>query len=143
MCMYIGIKGKKISPVAPYIVGDRFHGIDQERLVDPEIDLLSQFLAREYARLPQHPQMVRDGRAAQRRYPDDLADVQALTALEGEQYPLPVLVAQRGVHLGNVAPFPGNRAHVVPVHDYKCSYIAMMPSTTIFRRSGCPASASF
>src|SRR5213075_562516 len=46
----------------------------------------------------------------------DLADVQPLAALEGEEDPLAVLVAQRCEHLRDRLPLPRDGAHVVALH---------------------------
>src|SRR5690242_11510801 len=106
----------KTSRIAAYVIDDCLHGLDEEVLVDPEIDFLADLLAREHARLAQRLQVMRYRGAAQGRYLHDLAYVQALPPLEREQDALAMLVAERRIDLGDLAPGPGYSPHVVSVH---------------------------
>src|SRR6202022_1029398 len=67
---------------------------------------------------------------------DDFADVQALAGLEREQDALPVLVAQCGIYLRNIAPFTRDGAHVVFIHNYIISYLVTSCQALALAASG-------
>src|SRR5579862_176792 len=107
----------------PDVGEDRMKRFLEEFLVDPVPHLLADFLGLEDAGIAKAVQVVRDRRTRERRDLDDLAHVQALALLEGEEDSLAVLVAQRREGPRDDSPFARDRPEVVSIHNHILSYI--------------------
>src|SRR5215471_4022104 len=98
------------------VVADRVERRAHGPRVRPKIYFLADLLALQYAGIAEHAQVMRHSGARKRGGRDDLPHVEPLAALEHQQDPLPVRVAERDEDACNPPPGRGDRPRVGPFH---------------------------